>query len=329
VAHLYWSLSIIATIGGFLFGYDTSNIGSALTFIPYHLGSLALGYLVAGASLGAAVGAIASGPVTDAFGRKSLLIIDAGSYASGAIISAFTLNIAMLLIARTLIGVAIGADSAMATAYIAEYTPKDRRGRLSILQQWMITVGILAAYIVAIIIFQLWPQDARTFDWRLILGIGAVPAIIGLVFRAYMPESPRWLLTHGHVAKLQNTLEMLGLSVSVNEIQTVASKVFHEPSRTKILTPDIKRALAVASIFMVFQQITGINVPSYYGPKILQPMFRSPHEGLVSSTVSGIEDPLILAAVNIAATYIGFRYIDRAGRKSLSRLGYGGMAFLW
>src|SRR5579875_1954296 len=124
----YWRLTLLATLGGFLFGYDTSNIGSALNFIPYKLNSFGTGYLVAGASLGAAAGALLAGPLTDRFGRKSLLIIDAFIYAVGALLSAFTWHVSVLMTARTLIGLAIGADSAIATAYIAEYAPRNRRG---------------------------------------------------------------------------------------------------------------------------------------------------------------------------------------------------------
>src|SRR5215813_15056996 len=93
----YWQLTLLATLGGFLFGYDTSNIGSALNFVPYHLKGLALGYLVSGASLGAAAGAILAGPVADRFGRKKVLIVDAGIYAAGAILSAVTPDVAVLL----------------------------------------------------------------------------------------------------------------------------------------------------------------------------------------------------------------------------------------
>ena len=117
--NFYWYLAVLACIGGFLFGYDTSNIGSALAFIPYHLSSFATGYLVAGASLGAAAGALVAGPLTDHFGRKALLISDAAIYAIGSILSAVTINAGMLLASRTLIGLAIGADSAIATAYIS------------------------------------------------------------------------------------------------------------------------------------------------------------------------------------------------------------------
>src|SRR5215470_20016529 len=103
----YWSLTLLATLGGFLFGFDTANIGSALPFVPYTLSGFAQGYLVAGASAGAAIGALAAGRLADVFGRKSLLIVDASIYAIGAIFSAVTPNVAVLLIARTLIGLAI------------------------------------------------------------------------------------------------------------------------------------------------------------------------------------------------------------------------------
>src|ERR1700689_3694957 len=207
----YWQLTLLATLGGFLFGYDTSNIGSALNFVPYNLHGLAEGYLVSGASLGAAAGAFLGGPVSDHFGRKILLIVDAGIYAVGAILSAVTPDAAVLLIARTLIGLAIGADSAIATAYIAEYAPKDRRGALSMLQQWMITVGILLAYLIALLIFGVWPNSAATVGWRLILGLGAVPALLGLALRTTMPESPRWLLRHGKYDQLRSALNILGV----------------------------------------------------------------------------------------------------------------------
>lgn len=179
----YWRLTLLATLGGFLFGYDTSNIGSALNFVPYHLSGFWQGYLVAGASLGAAFGALAAGTLTDRYGRKILLITDAAIYAFGAILSAVTPDAAVLLAARTMIGLAIGADTAIATAYIAEYAPKGRRGSLAMLQQWMITVGILGAYLVALVVLRAVPASAGTVGWRMILGLGAVPALVGLVLR--------------------------------------------------------------------------------------------------------------------------------------------------
>ena len=249
----YWSLTVLATIGGFLFGYDTANIGSALPFVPYSLNGFALGYLVAGASLGAAAGALLAGPLADRFGRKSLLVTTALVYAIGAILSAFTPNAAVLLAARTLIGLAIGADSAIATAYIAEYAPRDRRGALSMLQQWMITVGIVGAFIVALIILWLLPDSASTLDWRLILGLGAVPALIGLALRARMPESPRWLLRHERYEDTQRALGKLGMEASIEDVRYTARELEAadqrgERTRRRNWTKGVKRALIVVCV---------------------------------------------------------------------------------
>ncbi|MGI8563556.1 MAG: sugar porter family MFS transporter [Candidatus Dormibacter sp.] len=325
----YWYLGLLATIGGFLFGYDTANIGSALGFLPYKLSNFAEGYLVAGASIGAAVGAIAAGPLTDRFGRKSLLIVDAAIFAVGAILSAFAVNIEMLLAARTLIGLAIGADSAIATAYICEFAPRDRRGSLSIIQQWMITVGILVSYIIAIIILKVAPGAAGTVDWRLMLGLGAVPALIGLALRARMPESPRWLMLHGRFADTRKALGILGMDVTEEEVRATAERLEEEEGKhaqESNWTPGVKRALIVVCVFFIFQQITGINIPFYYGPKLMAGFFQGPHSDAVTSAVAGVQVTAILGAVNVVATFFAFRYIDKVGRKPLAIAAYAGMA---
>jgi MFS transporter, SP family, arabinose:H+ symporter len=328
----YWQLTLLATLGGFLFGYDTSNIGSALNFVPYGLHGLAQGYLVSGASLGAAGGAILAGPIADRFGRKTLLIIDAAIYAAGAILSAVTPGAGVLLFARTLIGLAIGADSAIATAYIAEYAPKNRRGSLTMLQQWMITVGILVAYIVALVIFASFPASAASVGWRLVLGLGAVPALVGLALRTQMPESPRWLLRHGKYAEVRKAMATLGAGdVSDEDIRRAAQEIqqVEDTSRSRRLhawTPGARRALIVVCVFFTFQQITGINVPLYYGPHLLGPIFAGSHASLVGTTVAGVEITAIMTCVNVATTYLGFRWIDKFGRRKLAMGGYAGMA---
>src|SRR3954453_9994236 len=326
----YWQLTLLATIGGFLFGYDTANIGSALTVLPYSLGDFASGYLVAGASLGAPAGALAAGPLTDMLGRRSLLIVDAGIYATGALLSAFTPNVGILLFARTLIGLAIGADSAIATAYISEYAPRNRRGALSMLQQWMITVGILFAYLVALGIFEFWPGSAASVDWRLIFGLGAVPAIIGLILRFEMPESPRWLLRKERWEDAQKAFAKLGTNVSVEQIERTGRQLAEldekaERTRSRHWTPGVKRALGGVCGFFVFQQITGINVPLYYGPKLMGSYFQNGNS-TVDKTIAGVEVTTIMTIVNVAATYLAFRYIDKLGRRKLAIGGFGGMA---
>ncbi|HTW04744.1 MAG TPA: sugar porter family MFS transporter [Streptosporangiaceae bacterium] len=325
--NFYWYLAVLACIGGFLFGYDTSNIGSALGFIPYHLSSFATGYLVAGASLGAAVGALVAGPLTDHFGRKILLIADATIYAIGAILSAVTVDPGMLLGSRTLIGLAIGADSAIATSYIAEFAPRSRRGQLSIIQQWMITVGILVAYVVAVIILKAAPGSAGGADWRLILGLGGIPALIAVALRSHMPESPRWLMLHGRYEDTRKAFGRLGMDVTTDEVRRAAGQLAgqeRERQRKTQWTAGVRRALIIVCLFFVFQQITGINVPFYYGPTILSSYFMSGHNA-VAATVAGVEATAILGAVNVVATYFAFRWIDKLGRRPLAIAGYAGM----
>jgi MFS transporter, SP family, arabinose:H+ symporter len=325
--NFYWYLAVLACIGGFLFGYDTSNIGSALGFLPYHLSSFATGYLVAGASLGAAAGALIAGPLTDRFGRKILLIADASIYAIGAILSAITPDVGVLLFARTLIGLAIGADSAIATAYIAEFAPRSRRGQLSIIQQWMITVGILVAYLVAVLILKTDPGGARGEDWRLILGLGGIPALIAVALRSHMPESPRWLMLHGRYEDTRKAFGRLGMDVTTDEVKSAADQLYSQQRQQKgrvNWTRGVRRALIIVCLFFVFQQITGINVPFYYGPTILAPYFESGHNA-VAAAVAGVEATAILGAVNVVATYFAFRWIDKLGRRPLAIWGYVGM----
>ena len=260
-----------------------------------------------------------------------LLVIDAGIYAAGAILSAVTPDAAVLLIARTMIGMAIGADSAIATAYIAEYAPKGRRGSLTMLQQWMITVGILVSYIVALIIFSAFPASAASVGWRLVLGLGAVPALIGLALRTRMPESPRWLLRHGRYGDVRKAMTALGVrDVSEDDVRRAAEVVERveggsREQRRRAWTPGVRRALVVVCVFFIFQQITGINVPLYYGPHLLGPIFSGTHATLVQTTIAGVEVTAIMTAVNVAATYLGFRWIDKFGRKPLAIGGYTGM----
>jgi sugar porter (SP) family MFS transporter len=242
-------------------------------------------------------------------------------------LSAVTWHAAVLLIARTLIGLAIGADSAIATAYIAEYAPKGRRGSLTMLQQWMITIGILVSYLVALIIFAAFPASAASVGWRLVLGLGAVPALVGLVLRTQMPESPRWLLRHGRYEDVRKAMAALGTEASMDDVRRAASVIerVEKGAGRRAWTPGVRRALIVVSVFFIFQQITGINVPLYYGPHLLGPIFSGAHASLVQTTVAGVEVTAIMTAVNVASTYLGFRWIDKYGRRALSIGGYTGM----
>jgi sugar porter (SP) family MFS transporter len=330
IGRFYIYLAVLATIGGFLFGFDSSNIGSALVFLPFKLGPVAIGIIVAGASLGSFVGALAAGPLTDRFGRKSLLLADSALFAIGSLVSAFAFEPTTLTIGRLIIGIAIGADSAIATAYISEFAPKRRRGSLAIIQQWMITIGILAAYVIAVIVLWIAPGVASTVDWRIMLGVGFIPAIISLIMRARMPESPRWLLERGKEDKALQAFHTLGLDdVTAEQVHAEAALVRREKQRIEGQTQwtrPVKRALVIVCVFFILQQITGINVAFYYGPHLLQPYFTHPGTTAVEAEIYGVIAAGILAVVNVIATYFAFRFIDSVGRRRLAIGAYIGMA---
>jgi MFS transporter, SP family, arabinose:H+ symporter len=237
-------------------------------------------------------------------------------------------NAFMLLSSRTLIGLAVGADSALATAYIVEFAPARRRGSLAILQQWMITVGILVSYLVALLTFKIAPQAAGGADWRIILGLGAVPALVAIALRSRMPESPRWLLHKGRLEDARHALGQLGVYASAEHVHDTAAQIADADEDRQHASPwtrGVRRALVVVCVFFVFQQITGINVPFYYGPQLLGQLFQG-GSNPVDAAVAGIAAAAVLGAVNVVATFFAFRYIDRVGRRKLAIGGYAGMA---
>ena len=145
-----------------------------------------------------------------------------------------------------------------------------------------------------------------------------------------MPESPRWLLRQGKYEKVRDTLHEFGAEVSTEDVEQTARQLQAEDQRreqtkARNWTPGVRRALFVVCMFFVFQQITGINIPLYYGPHLLGPLFGTGHSE-VSKTISGVEVTALMTVVNVAATYFAFRYIDKVGRRKLAIGGYIGMA---
>jgi MFS family permease len=166
--------------------------------------------------------------------------------------------------------------------------------------------------------------------WRVILGVGAIPALIGLVLRAEMPESPRWLMRHEKYDAMLSALKDFGIEATIEDVKYTADRVKEAAAKAErraksAWTPGVKRALVVVCMFFVFQQITGINVPLYYGPHLLGPLLQGSNKSLVWTTIAGVEVTGLMTIVNVVATYFGFRYIDKIGRRKLSMGGYTGM----
>ena len=184
---IYILIAIIGALGGFVWGYDAGIIGTTLIFVRpiFHLTTLEEAILVSGTIGFAAIGAIVAGPIVDRMGRKFLLVTDGLIYAVFAILAALSFSGLFLISTRIIIGFAIGADGAVATAYISELSPMKSRGRLAITQQLMIFSGFTAAFWAGYFLSQ-------TGDWRWMYGLGAIPAIILFLFRLPKVFSQRW-----------------------------------------------------------------------------------------------------------------------------------------
>jgi sugar porter (SP) family MFS transporter len=310
VNKLHVIAAIIGALGGFLFGYDTGIIGSVLVYVTpiFHLNTAEVAILTSGTSLLAGIGALAAGPITDKFGRKSLLVADGIMYAVFALLSALATDSLLLVLWRSLVGFAIGADTAIATGYISEFSPKKWRGRLAITQQLMIFSGLTASF---------WAGYILSFsaNWRLMLGLGVIPAIILIALRAFLPESPRWLMLNGKQDKAKDILRKFGVNISNDE--QIAPPQRELTFKEIFSSKPIRTAIILVGLWLIFQQITGINVILYYGPTIYKYLGLTGPKAILNTAISES-----LGGIEYA---ISFYLIDKWGRRRLGVIGYGGL----
>ena len=281
----------IAGLGGLLFGYDTGIIASALLFIKqdFELGSFAQGVVVAAVPVGAIAGAAIAGPAADTYGRRLMILLAAGVFIVGALGSAAAQNVEVL-IARIVIGVAIGLASAAAPVYISEVAPPESRGRLVSFFQLAVTIGILVAYLVGL-------AFDHTEGWRWMLGLGCVPALALAFGMLRMPQSPRWLVMSGDDFAARATLAKIRVDdpdTIDRELEEIKGSIDAKPGAwSELLAPVVKAALFVGVGLAILQQVTGINTVIYYAPTIVE------FTGVDSSAGS------ILAAVGVGIINVG------------------------
>ncbi|MDI3388412.1 sugar porter family MFS transporter [Streptomyces sp. B-S-A8] len=323
-------ITAAAAMGGFLFGYDSSVINGATVAIQHRFDVNAdmLGWIIATALLGCAVGAALAGRIADHIGRIRCMQIAAVLFAASAIGSALPFAAWDLTLWRLIGGVGIGMASVIGPAYIAEVAPPAYRGRLASFQQAAIVIGIAVSQLVNYGILTLADGDQRgqlagLEAWQWMLGVMVVPAVLYGLLSFAIPESPRYLISVGRVADAKKVLtEVEGTGIDAHaraaEIED-AMRREHKPSFKDLLgkvgfLPIVWIGIGLS----VFQQLVGINVIFYYSNQLWQSIGHDPTSSFLYSFETSI--------VNIIGTVIAMIFVDRIGRKPLALIGSAGMA---
>src|SRR5215203_1399316 len=309
-----WLIYFFGALGGLLFGYDTGVISGAILFINEELGLTPFleGLVVASILLGAAVGAGSAGPLSDKLGRRNLILIAGVLFAIGALGAPLAPNVGVLVFFRVVLGLAVGAAALTVPLYLSEIAPTQIRGAISSLNQLMITVGILTAYIVNAIL-------ASGGAWRWMLGLAVVPAVILLIGMYFMPETPRWLVSQDRDDEAREVLRRdrseEAVEKEIRDIREVEEQ--EEGGIRELLASWVRPALVVAIGLAVFQQIIGINTIIYYAPTTLTNVGYGNEAAIYAN--------LIIGVINVGMTLVAIRLIDRVGRKPLLLTGLVGM----
>lgn len=304
----------LGALGGLLYGYDMGVISGALLFIKndIHLNSFTEGLVVSSMLIGAIVGSGASGSLSDKLGRRRLVFIISIVFIIGSLVLAIAPSMVVLVLGRLIIGLAIGGSTAIVPVYLSEMAPTDQRGSLSSLNQLMITIGILASYLVNL-------AFASIEGWRWMVGLAVVPSLILMLGVYYMPESPRWLLEHRSEQAARQVMAITRNQEEVNrEVEEMKEVSRISESTWSVLKSKwLRRVLIIGCIFALFQQIIGINAIIYYAPTIFN------KAGLGSST--SILGTVGIGTVNVIVTIIAIQIVDKINRKTLLVIGNAGM----
>ena len=308
--------SMVAALGGLLFGFDTGVISGAIPFIKleFYLNAYQEGFAVSNLMIACVIGALFAGPIADWTGRKKVLILCAVLFTVSAILSSLPRSFTELVIARFIGGIGVGMASVVSPMYIAEISPAKIRGRLVALNQLAIVVGILLSY------FSNWLLvDTGINNWRYMLVAEILPAVTFLVGLFFILESPRWLTKEGLEKEALDVLNVVaGAANADHELQEVKKSLAEKKTSLKeLLHPSLRRVLIVGILFSLFAHITGIDTIIYYGPIIFLESGFKTDSALLASVMIGI--------TNLIFTFVGMAMVDKAGRKFLLLVGLAGM----
>ncbi len=318
-----------AAMGGFLFGYDTAVINGTVDAIrnQFDIGSTYVGFVVSSALLGCAVGAWFAGPLADRLGRVRVMLMAATVFAITSIGSALCWGPLSLMAWRILGGLAIGAASVIAPAYIAEIAPADVRGRLGSLQQLAIVTGIFASLLIDQVLAYAAGGASESVPWggaawRWMFAAAALPAVVYGVLAAQIPESPRYLVAKDQLKKARDVLARFvggDVDLRIREISRSLAGGEQAVRLRDLRGPKfgLQAIVWTGILLSVFQQFVGINVIFYYSSSLWHSVGFSENNAFLFSTITSV--------TNIVCTLVGIALIDKIGRKPLLLIGAAGM----
>jgi SP family galactose:H+ symporter-like MFS transporter len=316
--------ALVIALGSFLFGYNTGVVSGALLFIKHRfdLDAFQQGTVVSVLLLGAIVGSLFAGRVADAKGRRATLGLISIIFALGIGIAALANSYAMLIVGRVIMGLGVGAVSALVPTYLSEISPPQIRGRVMTISQLGITSGLLVSYLVDL-------AFAGAHDWRAMFAVGLIPALALAIGTLFLPESPSWLLDHGKEPKARSEIAAVAGDEAAEKSIARYKRDAEERQRAggdqqagrkgyrMLLKPSLRAAMVVGLTLAVLQQFVGINTIMYYAPTIMQRTGLSTSNSILYSVFIGI--------INFGATIVSMRLIDRLGRRALLLISLVGM----
>lgn len=321
----------VATIGGFMFGYDSGAINGTQDGLKttFNLSEGKLGLTVSALLPGCAAGAFLAGRLADIWGRRKVMLVAAILFILTALASGAAGSASIMAFARFFAGAAVGAASVLSPAYISEVTPANIRGRLSSVQQVMIIAGLTGAFFANYFLAQAAGSSTGDFwlgyaAWRWMFWVQAIPAVLFLVTLLFIPESPRYLVAKGRDAEAESVMARLfGPAAAKTKVQEIKASLAgdHEPKLSDLNDPKTgkwRRIVWVGIGLATFQQLVGINVVFYYGAVLWQAVGFSETDSLKINILSGV--------LSIAACLAAIGLIDKIGRKPLLLIGSIGMA---
>lgn len=322
----------VATIGGFMFGYDSGVINGTQKGLEaaFDLGRLGIGVNVGAILVGSAIGAFGAGRLADAIGRRNVMMLAALLFLVSAVLAGAANGSIMFIIARIIGGLGVGAASVISPVYISEVTPASIRGRLSSVQQVMIITGLTGAFVANFALARYAGGSTSEFwmgfpAWRWMFWLQAIPAAIYLVALLIIPESPRFLVAKGRDAEAHGVLTRLFGTAEADrkvvEIRNSLAADHHKPKLSDLrdkTTGKIRPILWAGIGLAVFQQFVGINVVFYYGAVLWEAVGFTEDNALQINILSGV--------LSIAACLFTIATVDRIGRKPLLLVGSAGMA---